>query len=736
MKKSASVSFHYTRNALASLEEKFKCHKCGLFASSPVTLGGCEHIFCNLCCEAYLGTACPVCSIPADVKDADVDRQLFNLASLCARLRQELAVDEKVLDNYKENEDPQIQCTPNQPIPGSASYDNTSVLNHDHVTDTKNRSLSKQVAGKKVVLSPATEGKTRIRKRKQQEKEETKQTNATKCSETAKRSIEKRDSKRAISKVPSPNEKSPNKRRKSLPIDQTTLTQFYDYDEDEEELNCSDKADDSENEKTTKSERKCRKTQKAINVPKTRLRHSLDSNIGKVTPEKVTPSAKSTSTAKKRKGKKKATEGDESALDVSVSDTGSVGQRTPVSAKSRSKLTGVHTPVINSEKQVSTPKGRQLGKDQRSAQSPALNKRNAKGETPLQVAAIKNDIDRVKQLLGEGANPNVRDNAGWTPLHEACNHGYLEIAKLLLDHGAMINIPGLENDTPLHDAINNGRVDCVKLLVSRGASLTLRNMHGHTAWDLAITQTMKKALETPVMSSADTRTSQPVDVLEYQTPCLMGTGLSREEKVLLQKAASQLQVKLLDEVTPEVTHIVTKFNSEGMCPRTIKIVQAILAGKWILNMEWLETSSQLGSLVCEEAFEAQGTSLFPHAQAPYKGRMNRKQQLPGLFDGCYFYFHGSFEYANPTKEDFISIVTAGGGKLLSREPKPGHLEMTLTVPYHADVKSELASCCVYIVHEANVKFKPIRTANMCSIPATWIMDCVANFKLLPLPDVS
>ena len=39
--------------------------------------------------------------------------------------------------------------------------------------------------------------------------------------------------------------------------------------------------------------------------------------------------------------------------------------------------------------------------------------------------------------------------------------------------------------------------------------------------------------------------------MDYQTPCMTGTGLSREQKVLLQKAASQLQVKLIDEVTPE-----------------------------------------------------------------------------------------------------------------------------------------------------------------------------------------
>lgn len=41
----------------------------------------------------------------------------------------------------------------------------------------------------------------------------------------------------------------------------------------------------------------------------------------------------------------------------------------------------------------------------------------------------------------------------------------------------------------------------------------------------------------------------------------------------------------------------------------------------------LETCSQVSSLVCEEAFEVQGTSLFPDSLAPTKGRTNRKQQV-------------------------------------------------------------------------------------------------------------
>ena len=49
-----------------------------------------------------------------------------------------------------------------------------------------------------------------------------------------------------------------------------------------------------------------------------------------------------------------------------------------------------------------------------------VNKRNKVGETPLQLACIRGDVDRVRMLLEAGADVNNKDNNGWTPLHEVC----------------------------------------------------------------------------------------------------------------------------------------------------------------------------------------------------------------------------------------------------------------------------------------------------------------------------
>ena len=54
------------------------------------------------------------------------------------------------------------------------------------------------------------------------------------------------------------------------------------------------------------------------------------------------------------------------------------------------------------------------------------------GETQLHVACINNDVNKVKELLLDGAEVNLTDYAGWTPLHEACNHGHVACVKEIL----------------------------------------------------------------------------------------------------------------------------------------------------------------------------------------------------------------------------------------------------------------------------------------------------------------
>ncbi|TRZ00916.1 hypothetical protein DNTS_007791 [Danionella cerebrum] len=123
-----------------------------------------------------------------------------------------------------------------------------------------------------------------------------------------------------------------------------------------------------------------------------------------------------------------------------------------------------------------------------------VNKRNERGETRLHRAAIRGEARRVKELINEGADVNVKDFAGWTALHEACNRGYYDVAKQLLAAGAEVNTKGLDDDTPLHDASNNGHLKVVKLLLRYGGDPCQSNRRGETPLKVANSQTMLNLL--------------------------------------------------------------------------------------------------------------------------------------------------------------------------------------------------------------------------------------------------
>src|SRR5437899_2885753 len=108
------------------------------------------------------------------------------------------------------------------------------------------------------------------------------------------------------------------------------------------------------------------------------------------------------------------------------------------------------------------------------------------GITPLMAAAYDGDAEKVKTLLGEGADPNASDILGDTALIYVVYadpqplRTQIAIAQLLLDAGAKVNARGLSGDTVLHEAVIGGRLPLVKFLLNRGADVNVRGIYEYT----------------------------------------------------------------------------------------------------------------------------------------------------------------------------------------------------------------------------------------------------------------
>lgn len=112
-----------------------------------------------------------------------------------------------------------------------------------------------------------------------------------------------------------------------------------------------------------------------------------------------------------------------------------------------------------------------------------LNARNAAGETPLMMAALKGQVEAMRILLDKGV-PAHHD--GWSPLHYAATGKSVEAVRLLLDRGAPVDALSPNGSTPLQMAARYGDERSVELLVARGADLSHRNQLGQSADDFAL----------------------------------------------------------------------------------------------------------------------------------------------------------------------------------------------------------------------------------------------------------
>ncbi|KAM7049504.1 BRCA1-associated RING domain protein 1 [Acridotheres tristis] len=761
---SMAQPWSHTRAALGRLERALSCSRCAGVLREPVSLGQCEHVFCLCCVSDCVGTECPVCHMPAWVQDAQINRQLDNMIQLCSKLRQLLGTGT--------SDSAEVTCTPTDSDLGKKSKKEQikmwfsprsrkirCVVNRSHAK-TKNNDLGQDTSSVYDFFpSPPHEEPSKPTKRPTQ-----KQTKKMKKKHLAdinkKWSLEKPEQKRVEEKTPkekcvticsqpvvlcTQEPKNPEERPQQESVKEADSCSNTEDVEVPPEIESPEKKDDSEvvcSARDSQEKNRAAETLLSIATEVTPLKRGREQSGPQGTPQ--SKRARRSERSIPGKSDRQANGLEESLQGSPVSPA---TEQTPVQIScSASKLTdtGMKTrrsaalQAINSPSLSESPSTPSSSKTCSQAatlspsvlKSPEVNpiaRRNYKGETLLHVASIKGDLAAVEQLLKNGADPNVKDNAGWTPLHEACNHGHREVVELLLQHRALVNTTGYQNDSPLHDAARNGHEPIVELLLLHGACRDAVNIFGLRPVDYAESEKMKSLLMLPVKNESFAL-NQPSEALSSSQPRngplgILGSNLSAEQQKLLNKLAAVLKAQRCTEFNSRVTHLVIP---DVPMPTTFKCMMALLTGCWVLKFEWVQACLQSSAREQEEKYEVQG--------GPRRGRLNREQLLPKLFDGCYFYFLGPFKQHQ--KSDLLELVKAAGGQVLVRQPKPdSDVTQTInTVAYHAEPSSDQRLCTQYVIYDVASKFQPdkIRQGKVWMAPSSWLLDCVMAFQLLPV----
>lgn len=366
-------------------------------------------------------------------------------------------------------------------------------------------------------------------------------------------------------------------------------------------------------------------------------------------------------------------------------------------------------------------------------------KRNNKGETMLHISCRLGKVDKITELLNQGANPNTKDNAGWTPLHEVVQNGRLDLVKLLLQYNTLIDVPGQGNETPLHEAVRYNHMEIAEELVKNGANVNARNCKGETPLELAVGAMKEKLIE----ASENIIQTQTANITlisnihselsfdDIRVFCVSQFRTVHNKLKLLAKHHSNLHIE--SKFTKKVTHLIVDAEDDRVCTTTLDILQGIVYGVWILSADWVSKSNE-ERIEPFDSYEIIGIGSKNY-NGPKNARYNKYKQLPGIFNGCHFYLHnftGKYEITKNivvTKTILTKLITDAGGIVLRRVPNPESIpDSEKLVPYHARKDGKLVNCSHYIIFK-DIYEPMYNMQHLKALPIGWLIECFEKYEL-------
>ena len=121
----------------------------------------------------------------------------------------------------------------------------------------------------------------------------------------------------------------------------------------------------------------------------------------------------------------------------------------------------------------------------------------------LSNALIGNDHERIKFLVGKGADVNTPDLQNWTPLTSAARQRQDKTVELLIELGADPNKVDGNGLTPLAAALMRDHVPSIEVLIKKGANVEVAGQQGYRPLTLALAEQRYEAAKALMAGGAD-----------------------------------------------------------------------------------------------------------------------------------------------------------------------------------------------------------------------------------------
>ena len=225
-----------------------------------------------------------------------------------------------------------------------------------------------------------------------------------------------------------------------------------------------------------------------------------------------------------------------------------------------------------------------------------------------------------------------------------------------------------------------------------------------------------------------------------QRPCqIVSTGLPKEAQQQCKELAKQLGGTYEEHMHPSsTTHIVVQHEAVSDCApdtpihgrpiaktRTLKYMEGVLAGNWIVSQLWVSECLAKHEHVPEERYEITGDSKgCTRAGAPRRAREARARGDPPLFDGLRFRLN-----LPPKRSDLSALaglIKSGGGTVVAHDHASSEESDSGSGSGSAGVTMAKGSVIV-ISSKSNTPgtHRPRRCVN-----EDWIFDSISNYEIM------
>ncbi|CAD6263076.1 unnamed protein product [Miscanthus lutarioriparius] len=238
----------------------------------------------------------------------------------------------------------------------------------------------------------------------------------------------------------------------------------------------------------------------------------------------------------------------------------------------------------------------------------------------------------------------------------------------------------------------------------------------------------KTKMQQPSSDTDDMNSPSPMqrDELWTASPFLTsewvicGSALIGHEREILDQFECHTGITVTNTWSSDVTHVIANTDERGACARTLKVLMAILAGKWVLNVNWLKACIEARKPIPEEPYEIR-CDVHGSVDGPRTGRLRASQQAPSLFAGLTFYFSGHFMPGY--KANLEELIAAAGGSILEK----AELSTTSLILYSMEPPQGNNMDTLETINKRIAEAQELAATVGCkAIPHTWILDCIAS----------